>query len=61
MLTTSEAARVLGVQPRTVTRHIERGLIKAMKKGRDYLIAEEELARFQRERRGTGRPKKEGQ
>jgi excisionase family DNA binding protein len=56
--TTSEAALILCVQPKTVTRYIERGLIKALKRGRDYLISDKELKRFQRERKQSGRPKK---
>lgn len=59
LYTTSEVAAVLGVQPKTVTRYIERGLIAAEKRGRDYFIAQDELERFQRERRGRGKPKKE--
>lgn len=56
-LTTTEAAALLGVQPKTVTHYISRGLIAADKHGRDYRISTEELARFQRERRLPGRPK----
>lgn len=59
MRTTDEAAIVLGVQPRTITRYIERGILKAEKKGRDYLIPQEEIERFQRERRRAGRPKQQ--
>lgn len=58
MHTTTEAATVLDVQPKTVTRYIERGLIVAKKFGRDYLIASEELERFKRERRKPGKPRK---
>jgi excisionase family DNA binding protein len=57
MLTTTEAAEVLGVQPQTVTRHILRGMIQAEKRGRDYLIRQEEIERFKQERRRAGRPK----
>lgn len=57
---TFEAAAILGLKPRSVTRHIERHNLKAEKIGRDYLIAQEELERFKRERRRTpGRPKAE--
>jgi excisionase family DNA binding protein len=56
--TTSEAATILAVQPKTVTRYIERGLIAAQKKGRDYLIGQDELERFKQERRGRGKPAK---
>jgi len=58
MLTTVEASVILGLQPKTVTRYIGHGLIAAEKKGRDYLIASDELERFQRERRKAGRPRK---
>lgn len=58
MYTTTEAASLLGVQPQTIYRHIKRDVIKAEKKGRDYLISEEELERFKQERKGRGRPRK---
>ena len=58
MYTTVEASTVLGIQPKTVTRYIERGLLQAQKKGRDYLIEEGELERFKHERRGRGRPER---
>jgi excisionase family DNA binding protein len=51
MLTTAEAAAVLGVKPVTVRAHIAHGNLIATKHGRDYLIAPEELERFQREKR----------
>lgn len=54
--TTQEAARFLNIRPQTVTRYIERGLIHAEKKGRDYLIAHEEIERFKHMRRNRGRP-----
>lgn len=57
-LTTPQAAAELGVQPKTVSRYIKRGLIKAEKRGRDYFIAAVELERFKAERRERGRPKK---
>lgn len=56
MHTTTDAAAVLEVKPKTVTRYIERGLITAQKLGRDYLIEPKELERFKRERRGRGKP-----
>lgn len=55
-LTTAEAATALGVQPKTVTRYIARGLITATKWGRDYQIARDEITRFQRDRRSVGYP-----
>lgn len=60
MYTTNEAAARLHVAPRTVTRYIERGLITAVKHGRDYLISEEEIARFRARRRNRGRPPARG-
>ena len=60
LYTTNEVASILGLKPRSVTRHIERHNLKAEKIGRDYLISQEELERFKRERRKTpGRPKAE--
>lgn len=56
LYTTAEAAAVLGVLPNTVTHYVQRGLITAEKSGRDYFIAPDEVARFQRERRRSGRP-----
>ena len=58
MITTTEAAGVLGITPRTIQRHIKQGHMTAKRYGRDYLIEEQELARFQQARRSAGRPKK---
>ena len=58
MLTTPEAAALLGVQPKTVSKYIKRGLINAQRHGRDYWIEQSEIERFKTERRGRGRPKK---
>jgi excisionase family DNA binding protein len=58
-MTTTEAAALLGVQPKTVSRYIKRGLIKAEKRGRDYWITVAELDRFKAARRGRGRPRNE--
>ena len=58
MYTTVEASTILGIQPKTVTRYIERGILQAQKKGRDYLIEEGELERFKHERRRRGRPER---
>lgn len=59
MLTTREAATVLSISLRTVQAHIKAGNIKAEKKGRDWLIEEEEIERFRVEKRPAHRPKKE--
>jgi hypothetical protein len=58
MHTTAEASIILGVQPKTVTRYILRGLIHAEKHGRDYQIEDAELERFNRDRRKPGKPRK---
>lgn len=59
MLTTIEVAQALGVTPRTIERHIKANHLEAKKYGRDYLITQEELARFKQQRRKAGRPRKE--
>ena len=58
MLTTRDAADRLGIKPRSVIKAIERGLIKAEKRGRDYWIENEEIERYARERRPAHRPKR---
>lgn len=57
MYTTREAATVLGVKPVTVNQYIQRGQLKAEKRGRDLFITSAELERFQRERPVLGWPK----
>lgn len=57
LLTTAQAATVLGLSRRRVAQLIERGLLPAQKYGRDYLIRREDLARVQ-QRPGPGRPRK---
>lgn len=59
MLTTTQAAELLGLAARTVRAHIKAGNIKAIQYGRDWLIAPEELERFRREKRPAHRPRKE--
>ncbi len=58
-MTTKEAAALLGLQTKSVTRYIERGIIKAVKHGRDYWIEPEEVDRFRQQRRKPGHPHKE--
>lgn len=55
MKTTTEAAALLGVSKRRVQQLVLRGQLKAVKIGRDWLIKEESLKKF--ERRGPGRPR----
>ncbi len=54
--TTTEAGLLLGLSPRSVTKYIELGNIKAEKMGRDYVISLEEFERFKRIPRKVGRP-----
>ncbi len=57
-MTTSEAADRLGIKARSVVQFIKRGLITATKRGRDYWIEADEVARYAAERRAQHRPKK---
>lgn len=51
------ASAYLGLAEETVSKYIQRGLIKPFRRvGRSYLIAESELARYQREKRPPGNP-----
>ena len=55
--TTMEVAQILGVRPVTVRALIYRKQLSAQRRGRDWFISAEEVARFQRVRRTrTGRP-----
>ena len=56
--TTLETASLLGLKPKSIPRYIQREVIHAEKRGRDYFISQDEIERFQRERHGPGRPKK---
>lgn len=58
MLTTTRAAAILGINPRTLRAHIKAGHVKAEMQGRDWYITPEEVARFAREKRAAHRPKK---
>ena len=46
--TTAEAAKMLGVSPARVRQFVLAGRIKAQKLGRDLLITEKEINRFNR-------------
>ena len=52
--TVDEAATVLKLSSVTVRAHIQRGNLQAKKLGRDWLLDEAELTRFQQERRKPG-------
>jgi excisionase family DNA binding protein len=58
MLTTKQAGERLGIRPRSVVNLIRAGRIVAEKAGRDYLIADEEVARYEQDRRPAHRPTK---
>jgi len=60
-LTTKEAAKILGVLPRQVTRLIGAGKIKASKIGRDWIINEKDLNDYLDRRRSPGRPRRKEQ
>lgn len=59
MLTTTEAAALLGIKPGSVRALIARRLLRAEKKGRDHLIDQLELDRYLAERRPAHRPKEQ--
>lgn len=51
---TADAAKLLGIQPRSVNYLIRKGLLTAQKIGRDYHIEAAEVERYARERRAPG-------
>jgi excisionase family DNA binding protein len=53
-----EAAGLLGMRHRTLNAHIDRGNIKATRRGRDFYITADELERFKNIPRRPGRPVK---
>lgn len=53
-LTVPQAAALLGLSPSSVRHFINRGMIKGEKRGRDWFITQEEVDRYNRERRGPG-------
>lgn len=57
MMTTTEAAAVLGVERVTINQYVRRGQLHAEKHGRDLFITEAEIERFKRERPKVGWPK----
>jgi excisionase family DNA binding protein len=58
LLTTGEAAKILGVSVRAVQLAISEGRLNAEKYGRDYLIRRSALGRIVR--KPAGRPPKSG-
>jgi len=57
MLTTKQAATELGIQPGSVKTLCQRGILKAERIGRDWLIELSEIERYKIERRSPGKPK----
>lgn len=58
MLTTKQAAQALGIQPGSVKKLCQRGILRAERNGRDWLISRAEIERYKIERRKAGRPKR---
>jgi len=57
-LTTQQAATRIGRHRAQVYRYVEKGLLKAIRPGIEWLISEKELARFMATPRpGPGRPR----
>lgn len=60
LITTKQAAQILGVTPVRVRQLIQNGQLRSTKQGRDHLLDDTEVEQFHREgRRPGGRPKKE--
>lgn len=57
MLTTKQAATELGIQPGSVKKLCQRGVLKAERIGRDWLVEQSEIERYKTERRRPGKPK----
>lgn len=57
MPTTAQAAARLRLKPVTLRKYIKDGTIAAVKHGRDWSISDEEIERYERERRPPHRPK----
>jgi excisionase family DNA binding protein len=59
LITTKNAAEILGVTPVRVRQLIQQGQLQSVKHGRDHLLHEEEVQQFNRHgRRPGGRPPK---
>jgi excisionase family DNA binding protein len=58
---TEEAAKYMGLSPRSVTQYVQRGLLKpSMQIGRSYLFSKKECDRYQQNKRKPGaQPKKD--
>ena len=54
LVTTKEAAQILGVTPVRVRQLIKDGRLVAEKRGRDHLLEDQEVKRFKRHGRRSG-------
>ena len=54
LVTTKEAAQILGVTPVRVRQLIKDGRLVAEKRGRDHLLEDREVQRFERQGRRSG-------
>ena len=54
LVTTKEAAQILGVTPVRVRQLIKDGRLGAEKRGRDHLLEDREVERFRRQGRRSG-------
>jgi excisionase family DNA binding protein len=63
LVTTKDAAKILGVTPVRVRQLIKDGRLVAEKRGRDHLLEDQEVQRFKRQGRRSGpkggRPKRD--
>ncbi len=59
IITTPQAAERLGVTRQWIQQLIQAGILSAQKPGRDWMVDAESVARYQANRRGPGRPRKE--
>lgn len=52
----AEAAELLGVSHATLRAQVHRGRLRAFKVGRDWLVTDEEIARYRNEVQGRRQP-----
>lgn len=58
MLTTTEAAALLGIKPAMARRYCDKGRLKAVKVGRNWITTREAVETFKATMKKAGRPKK---
>ena len=58
LLTTDQAAEILGLEPGSVKKYCQSGKIAALKLGRSWMIPKHSLKGFSSNRKAVGRPKK---